>query len=436
MDFPLFKKKGIFSRYLVLMLPLLLFAGWFGCAAPSAYQTPPHQQRYYSQSTPARQPHRHSSTALRPVRQPSSTVPRHSVPDTPRFIAGSELSQPWDLSRLPRRSASANPYLLVSDVQEKSDTGQEIIQSVPNVGVPLRGAPLRKTAPPKVSIESFLTPVKQTVPHPSSSTSPFPVLNLGRDLLHELMPSNERKWSQNHAVMPTADINGNTVTVKNIRYSKYESAERYTTRYYDASFNLDEIRSIDLIVVPFRATPRLAHIQTSFGFADGRHLGLSIEARYEEGEKYDALGSALRQFELIYVFADERDLIRIGTDVNKNEVHLYRLKFEPNEVREMFLDAVQRANKLARQPEFYHPLRNSCVTNLIAHINKGRPQAIPKEYRTLLPGLLDSYVYDLKLVNTAEKDFKQAKENAKVNWLVEKYGDLEYFSAGIRQNMY
>jgi hypothetical protein len=108
----------------------------------------------------------------------------------------------------------------------------------------------------------------------------------------------------------------------------------------------------------------------------------------------------------------------------------------PAEVREVFVDALNRANSLAKKSEFYHPLWNSCVTNLVNHINKARPNAIPREYRTLLPGLMDEYVYDLKLIETPAKTFKESKENAKVNWLIEKYGDLEYFSAGIRQNLY
>jgi hypothetical protein len=201
-------------------------------------------------------------------------------------------------------------------------------------------------------------------------------------------------------------------------------------------FNLDDIRTLDLIMVPFQGLDRLAHVESSFGFAAGRQIGLSIAARYEEGEKYDPAAAGMRQFELIYVLADERDMIRLATDVNKNNVYIYRLKFEPHEVRGMFVDALQRANKLATKPEFYHPLTNSCVTNLIAHINKGATKPVPREYRTLMPGLLDSYMYDLKLVSTSAKTFKETKEMAKVNWLVERYGDLEYFSAGIRQNMY
>jgi hypothetical protein len=129
-------------------------------------------------------------------------------------------------------------------------------------------------------------------------------------------------------------------------------------------------------------------------------------------------------------------MIRLATDVHKNNVHVYRLNFEPNEVRTMFVEALRRANALAVTPEFYHPITNSCVTNLIDHINKGRPNAVPSGYRTLMPGLLDNHMYDLHLIATPVKTFKEAKEQAKVNWLVERYGDLEYFSAGIRQNSY
>ncbi|MDR1964850.1 MAG: DUF4105 domain-containing protein [Planctomycetaceae bacterium] len=348
----------------------------------------------------------------KPIVQVAYQPPQsQAVSNTIRPIASPELYKPWNLDnyRVPR--SVSRPYRLVADTQ-----------------------PVR-TAPPAMNPDQLLTP-PQPNRNSTATTEKTSLFNLGRDFVNEFRPSNDRKWSQNHAVLQTAELNGNRVTVRNIRYSKYETVERYTTQYYDAVFDLDDIRTIDLVVVPFRGVPRLAHVESSFGFADGRHLGLSIEARYEEGEQYDPIGAGLRQFELIYVFADERDMIRLGTDVNKNDVHVYRLKFEPGEVRKMFVDALQRANKLAEKPEFYHPLTNSCVTNLIVHINKGRPKAIPKEYRTLLPGLMDHYVYDLKLIETTAKTFQETKENAKVNWLVEKFGDLEYFSAGIRQNMY
>ena len=341
----------------------------------------------------------------------------------PQSQSSSDLYQPWNLNEFPvRANDSASPYRLVSD-------SQPVAPKTP----PSAEAQRRLLTQPRTpQTTRAVSPRTQT----TSTSRTIPFLGIGQAFVNEFRPTNDRKWTQNHAVLQTADFNGNMVTVRNVRYSRYESEGSYKTQYYDATFNLDDIRTIDLIMVPFQGLSRVAHVESSFGFADGQQIGLSIEARYEEGEKYDPAAAGMRQFELIYVFADERDMIRLATDVHKNDVHIYRLNFEPSEVRVMFMEALRRANKLATQPEFYHPLTNSCVTNLIEHINKGRPNAVPSGYRTLVPGLLDQHMYDLKLIATSAKTFKETKEMARVNWLVERYGDLEYFSAGIRQNMH
>jgi hypothetical protein len=313
---------------------------------------------------------------------------------------------------------------------------------------------IRKTPPPKADIESLIqSPLSNTAnnrqsqnvnaaknnnSYNSRNANYAKNVNSGirQEFIREITPQNNRQWSPNHAVLQTASFNNNYVTINNVRYSRYNSSNDYQTRYYNATFDLDQIRTIDLIVVPLKGLPSIAHIESSFGFADGKHILMSITARYEEGEIFDPIAAALRQFELIYVFADERDVLQLDSQINKNDVYLYQLNFNPSEVRTIFVDALQRANKIAQKPEFYHPIRNSCVTNLIDHINKGRPKAIPANYRTLMPGMLGKYIFDLKLVDTTEIDFKVVREKAKINWLVERFGDLEYFSAGIRNQTY
>jgi len=385
------------------VLACWLLLGNAGCVAMQPY--PQHQS---SRTTPGTGQQRSQVATYNPIQQTGWTAAAQSQ-------VASDLYQPWNLSEFPVRTNNL-PYRLVSDSQP----------TVPKI-------------PPPADALQRLLPQTKTAPVRAQTTTPasrMPVMGIGQEFLNEFRPSNNRNWSQNHAVLQTAEFNSNTVTIRNVRYSRYESEESYTTQYYDATFNLDDIRTIDLIMVPFQGLSRLAHVESSFGFADGRQIGLSIEARYEEGEKYDPAAAGMRQFELVYVLADERDMIRLATDVNKNDVYIYRLKFEPDEVRAMFVDALQRANKLAAKPEFYHPITNSCVTNLIDHINKGRPNAVPRGYRTLVPGLLDSHMYNLNLIAAGALTFKETKVAAKVNWLVERYGDLEYFSAGIRQNMY
>ena len=254
-------------------------------------------------------------------------------------------------------------------------------------------------------------------------------------LENEYKPLANRNWIPNHARQATTVRHGDFVTIRNIRNTTYRTATDYTTRYYDATFPLAELTSVDLIEVPFKGLPSVAHVEVSFGFSDGRHLGVSVEARYEVGESYDPLGGVCNQFELIYVIADERDTIRINTDINGNDVYLYRLNLKQQEVQAMFLDMMNRANKLATQPEFYHTVRNNCASNVIAHINKARPNAVPREYRALFPGYLDHLLYDVDMIVTESKTFKEARGLAKINTLAREYGDTEYFSAGIRQNM-
>ncbi|MBI2480637.1 MAG: DUF4105 domain-containing protein [Planctomycetia bacterium] len=123
------------------------------------------------------------------------------------------------------------------------------------------------------------------------------------------MPSHDRDWSPDLAVLPYADIGADHVIVRNIRHCAYESDSDYAVNYYDKRFELPQIRTVDFVVVPFKENPSLAHTMLSFGFADGEHVAVSAEARLEKGETYSPVLGELRQYELMYVVADERDVI-------------------------------------------------------------------------------------------------------------------------------
>ena len=71
--------------------------------------------------------------------------------------------------------------------------------------------------------------------------------------------------------------------------------------------------------------PHIAHIFLSFGFGTDDHLAVSIERRDEIGEGYSTIKGLFRQFELFYVVADERDVIRLRTNYRRapyEEVYL------------------------------------------------------------------------------------------------------------------
>ena len=251
-------------------------------------------------------------------------------------------------------------------------------------------------------------------------------------LLSMLRPSNERDWVPEQAVLPRAEFLGNEVLVHNIRNCKYNSADDVVVEHYDKRFDLDRIKSVDFLVCPFPSAPGTAHTMISFGFEGDEYLAVSVEIRKEKGESYDPIKGLLRQYEIMYVVADERDLIQLRTNHWKNEVFLYHTRATPETARGMFVDVMRRVNKLYVAPEFYDTLTNNCTTNIVRHVNRLSPNRIPFDYRVLMAGYSDRLAYDLGLLET-DTSFEQTKAHAGVNYLAYLHRNDRDFSAKIRR---
>lgn len=247
-----------------------------------------------------------------------------------------------------------------------------------------------------------------------------------------LMPSNDRDWSPDQAVLSTALFRDNLVTIHNIRNCQYHTADDYTVEHYDKTFDLDKIRTVDFIVVPFGETPSLAHTMLSFGFEGDEYLGVSVEIRKERDESYSPVSGSMRQYEIMYVVADERDLIGLRAIHRLDDVYLYPVRARPEQVRAMFVDVMQRVNKLAVLPEFYDTMTNNCMINIVQHVNRVSPNRIPMHLGVMLPGLSDRFAYELGILNV-EGTFEQARQNARVNRLAYLHRNADDFSARIRR---
>jgi len=246
-----------------------------------------------------------------------------------------------------------------------------------------------------------------------------------------LTPSHDRDWSPDLAVLPYADFGDDHVIVRNVRNCAYESDSDYAVNYYDKRFDLQQLRTVDFIVVPFKETPSLAHTMLSFGFADGEHVAVSVEARLEQGEKYSPFLGELRQYELMYVVANERDAILRRTKHRGVDVYVYRTIATPEQSRELFMDVMQRVNQLAEVPEFYDTLSNNCTTNIVGHLNRIRPGRIPYDVRVILPGFSDGLAYELGLLDTS-LPFAEARRRARVTDIANRSADTPNFSTRIR----
>jgi len=189
-------------------------------------------------------------------------------------------------------------------------------------------------------------------------------------------PSNNRPWQPDVAQLPSATLNGDQVTVHNIRNCEYRSETDYTPHYYDKTFNLNEIEYLDLCLVDW-GVPHVAHTMLSFGFRNGDYLCISIEMRKQMGESYSLMRGFFRNYELIYIVADERDLVRLRTNYRTGEtVRLYRTRpVSRVVVREIFLDYLRAVNHLHGQPRWYNALTSNCMVEAFRHIMPYGPRA-------------------------------------------------------------
>jgi hypothetical protein len=243
-------------------------------------------------------------------------------------------------------------------------------------------------------------------------------------------PSGE--WQPPYAVLPKATIAKDYVRIENIRNFHYFREDVFVPQYYDKTVPLQDVRTVDFVVVPFKETPLLAHTMLSFGFADGQYMGISVEARIRQGQSYSPVLGMLGEYDLMYVVADERDLVQLRTEHRDVDVRVYRTKMTPEEARTLFVDMLQRTNRLAEQPELYHTITNNCTTNIVDHMNRLRPGQIPYSIGVLLPGQSDRLAYDLGLLDT-ELSFEELRQVARVNDLARRYKNHTAFSTLIRR---
>jgi Domain of unknown function (DUF4105) len=247
-----------------------------------------------------------------------------------------------------------------------------------------------------------------------------------------LQPSNNRDWLPDVAVLPYADISGKQITIHNIRNCDYRTETDFTVHYYDKTFTLDQLRSADLYLVTW-GSPHIAHTMVSFGFTDGDYVCFSIETRKEKGEEYSAVKGLFRQFELTYIIADERDLVRLRTNYRQGEeACLYRLQATPEQARKLFLDYLHRANELHERAEWYNALTDNCTTAI--RTQRDVADRAPWDWRMLLNGHLDELLYANGTIAT-NLPFAELKKISNVNVRAKAADQAADFSQQIRKGL-
>jgi hypothetical protein len=227
-------------------------------------------------------------------------------------------------------------------------------------------------------------------------------------------------------------IAGDRVVVRDVRNFRYAADGTVARAAWDERhYDLRELRSAWLGVSPFGGIPGVGHVFASFGFADGRYLAVSVEARRELGETYSPLRGALRDYELIYVLGDERDVIGVRANVWDDPVYLYPIRSTPADLQAALRDILARAEALAVTPEFYDTIANSCSVNLARHVNRVAPGKVPLGLDVLLAAFSDAAAHEAGLLDV-DGPLDAARERYRVNARAAGDVDAGDFSARIR----
>jgi hypothetical protein len=201
--------------------------------------------------------------------------------------------------------------------------------------------------------------------------------------------------------MATADFDGDMVTIRNVRDFNWRSTRDFDERWIDVKINLNKMSKIWFVLEYFDPSKRqMAHTIMSFETEDGERIACSIEVRREKGERYHPLKGLFRQYELIYVWATERDVIGVRTRCRKKSVtHLFEaVVLGPGNERRMLESYLRRTNKLSVEPEWYNTITNTCTTNIVGHVNQVYPGRVPRAISILLPGLSPKLLHRNNLV--------------------------------------
>jgi hypothetical protein len=249
-----------------------------------------------------------------------------------------------------------------------------------------------------------------------------------------IKPSNNRDWQEDVAVLPYADIQGDLVTIRNIRNFNYRTETDFDPHYYDKTFDLNKLSSVDLITAYWMGDA-IAHVMLSFGFGGTDYVTFSIETRKEKTEAYSTVKGFFKQYELFYVVGDERDLIRLRTSFRnpQEDVYLYRLRMPPERRRQLFMEYIKKINELKEKPEFYNTLTTNCTTNVIMHA-RAYGGTVRYNWKILLSGYTPQYLYELGGLDTS-LPFEVLRRRSFINEKAHRADKDPGFSEKIREGL-
>jgi hypothetical protein len=247
-----------------------------------------------------------------------------------------------------------------------------------------------------------------------------------------LKPSNDLAWQPDVAQTAWADINGDELTIHNVRNCDYRTETDFTPHWETRTVRLSQIAGMD-VAINYWGSPWIAHPIVSFQFSDGLPLCFSIETRKTVGQQYSTLEGFYRRYTLIYVVADERDVIRLRTNYRREDVYLYHTLASPAQARERFREYINTINILHENPRWYNAVTSNCTTNI--RTQRAANLRVPWDWRILLNGKADEMLYPDHAIATGGLPFTELKQRSLINERARAADQDPDFSTLIREGL-
>jgi hypothetical protein len=243
--------------------------------------------------------------------------------------------------------------------------------------------------------------------------------------------SNDKNWAADVVHGITGIVDGDRLSVSNVRNFSWRTEAEYTPAWEERTYDLSQLRALDLFLIYWMG-PSIAHTIMSFGFDDGRYLDFSIELRRTQNDQYSAVAGFFKTNELVFIGADERDLMTLRK-VRNEQIQLYRLRAPPERARALLVEYIKQANDLAINPRFYNTLTTNCTTAIFDMMHSVT-SSIPFDWRVILTGHLPDYLYEHAAVDT-RIPIEELRERADVTGRVEEGLTEVEFSSRIREGV-
>jgi Domain of unknown function (DUF4105) len=246
-------------------------------------------------------------------------------------------------------------------------------------------------------------------------------------------PSNSGDWQPDVSRLTHGDLNGDTLTLHNVRNFTCRSETDFTPCWETRTYDLAKLEGLDMFFCHW-SSPKIAHTILSWCFANAAPLAISIETRKVVGQEYSAVAGFFRRYPIYYVAADERDVIGVRTNFRGENVFLYRLKTPPENARRLLLDYVKSMNALVERPEWYNAFTANCTTTIRQHVRHLSPGSFPLDWRLLMNGYLDELLYERGVLDTS-RPFAELQTISTIDARGKAAGDSPDFSTKIREGL-